>query len=244
MSVYMSSALQEQFPRVFHAIADREEHEVIPSTNLWIRDWMPVKIDNYFAKFLYKDNTGKYPWMLVPNDCCPHFNAKRYRYYLDGGNVVQNDSTVFITEQVFENNWRILATDLKQFLKDIFRKKIIYIPVEPGDDLGHADGIIKFKDDKTVIINDYSMPTRPVPKLPTVEIKLRDAWMRYSDKLEHILDNNGFDVIKIPWAYGKCPKLTEREFRARYPLADEKNEGLRVLHQLPPDQRQNIFPDF
>jgi agmatine deiminase len=198
--------------------------EQIDSDNLWCRDYMPIKIGDEFVKFAYKNNVKKYPWLHVPVDCWSGFNVRMSDIYLDGGNVVQNDNVVFMTEQVFKNNPAILRIDLRQFLRDIFEKKIIYIPVEPGDDLGHADGIVRFKNDKTVIINDYSL-SRTLPKMLAATKKLQEAWNEYSEKLEKVISAEGFDIVKIPWAYSQCPQISETEFREKYPFGDDWNPG-------------------
>src|ERR1019366_8299611 len=39
-------------------------------------------------------------------------------------------------------------------------EKIIFIPTHPLDYTGHADGMIRFIDDKTVLINDLSKEKR------------------------------------------------------------------------------------
>ena len=185
---------------------------------------MPVKIGDEFVKFKYK-TYKQFPQIQdIPFEQLSEFNPRLSDIYLDGGNVVQNDEVVFMTEQVFKNNPTVSRHDLNQFLKDTFEKKIIYLPVEPGDDLGHADGIIQFKNDKTVIINDYKIKGR-LPTMPNAEIKLQEAWDLYSDRLQDILTKNGFKTVKIPWAYGKCPRLSEVEFREKFPYADDFNPG-------------------
>ena len=234
MKAYMSRALWEHFPHIFNTIESKLlekgiKCETLPCENLWIRDYMPVHTDGKLIKFQYKMTSamerGKFSQLHVPTDIWAPFNAKVVDYALDGGNVVQNDEHVFITEMVFKRNPMYSQPDLKQFLKDIFfPKKIIYLPVEPGDDLGHADGLIKFKNEKTVIINDYSK-TKTMPKMPKVSKALKKCWKEYSGKLEKVLASNGFMVLKMPWAYAQCPKLSEAAFREKYPFADEKNEG-------------------
>jgi len=209
--VYVSKALKQQFPEIFTSFSSRIDLREIDSMNLWCRDYMPIKTGDSFTKFKYKE-LEKYPWLEVNPECWRFVNPHLSDIYLDGGNVVQSNEVVFITEQVFKNNPLMSRVDLTQFLKDIFEKKIVFIPVEPGDDLGHADGIIRFKDNNTVIINDYRS-------------LVSQTWVEYAMKLEKIIADAGFEFIKMPWAYGDCPQLTEVEFRKKYPLADDFNPG-------------------
>jgi agmatine deiminase len=209
--VYFSRALREQFPIIAKTLTDRLICKELNCSNLWCRDFMPARTGDSFTKFQYKRNI-QYPHLEVNPECWQFINPYMSDIYLDGGNVVQNEDVVFITEQVFKNNSNILRTDLEQFLKDIFRKKIVFLPVEPCDDLGHADGIIKFKDKKTVFINDYRS-------------LISQTWAEYAMKLEKVITDAGFDFVKIPWAYGECPKITDITFKKQYPLADDFNPG-------------------
>jgi len=211
MSVYVSKALREVYPEIVTIFEKYIPIKEIDSPNLWPRDYMPIKIRDRFFKFHYKGYDG-FPQLFVSEDCWKSFNAKLSWIVLDGGNVVQDNDTVFMTEQVFKNNSKILKNDLKRFLSDIFDKKIIYIPVEFGDDLGHADGIIKFIDKKTVFINDYRS-------------WVNQNWYEYAIRLEDVLKKNGFDFVRFPWALKKCPIMTEKEFRQAYPYGDDFNPG-------------------
>lgn len=211
MTTYFSKVLREHFPLIADALNSRLECKEIDTDNLWVRDAMPIKIGHGFVKFQYKRNT-KYPQLEVDPSCWFWTNPRLSDIYLDGGNVVQDMNTVFMTEIVFKNNPKILRADLEQFLNDIFGKRIIYLPVEPGDDLGHADGIIRIINGKTVLINDYSSI-------------VSQSWYEYSLKLERILTESGFVVKKLPWIYPKRPKMSEEEFRKQFPFGDEWNDG-------------------
>ena len=216
MSIYAAKALREQYSLVYdflkHYVEMKGiEFKEIDSTNLWCRDYMPVKIRNDYVKFKYLGYNG-YPQMEVSDDCWKPFNVYRSDIVLDGGNVVQNDDCVFITEQVFKNNPHLLRNDLIQFLKDTFDKRLIFIPVEPGDELGHADGIIKFVNDKVVLVNDY-------------RAWINQTQWEYAIRLEAILMRNKFDIIRLPWAYQKMPIMSEVEFRKKYSYADDFNPG-------------------
>jgi agmatine/peptidylarginine deiminase len=46
---------------------------------------------------------------------------------------------------------------LIQQLKNLFKvDQLIIIPKDPNDFTGHADGMVRFVDDKTVLVNKYS----------------------------------------------------------------------------------------
>jgi agmatine deiminase len=60
--------------------------------------------------------------------------------------------------------------------------KIFFIPEQPNDFTGHADGMIRFIDDKTVLINNYKSESK----------KFRDAF-------EIAIRKTGLNYIKIPY---------------------------------------------
>ena len=46
---------------------------------------------------------------------------------------------------------------MRETLRDELRvAELIVIPKEPYDEIGHADGMVRFLDAKTVLVNDYS----------------------------------------------------------------------------------------
>lgn len=211
MTVYYARALREQYPDVVRIIDNRlSERDIdfveLDSSNLWCRDYMPIKTGDCYTKFNYKRNP-KFPWLEVNPECWSFVNAKVSDIYLDGGNTVQNEDTVFMTKQVFKNNPTISSVDLEQFLKDRFEKRIVFLPVEPGDTLGHADGIVKFNNDG-IIINDHHNQTCG----------------EYSRQLEKIINAAGYPCKRMPWAY-KTPSMTETDFYKKYPMADEFEVG-------------------
>jgi agmatine deiminase len=215
MVVYVSKALKELYPKIDAVLGSRLKfakikYKYLDTHNLWARDYMPVSINGEMFKFKYKGYD--YPQLKVKDECWDWLNPIRSDIVLDGGNVVQNIEVAFITEQVFKNN-TLPRMDTMQFLKDIFDKKIIYLPVEPGDELGHADGIIRFVNDRTVLINDY-------------RLWVSQTWYEYAIKLERVLKNSGFDFVRLPWALSKGPVMTEAEFRLKYPYADDFNPGV------------------
>jgi len=62
-----------------------------------------------------------------------------------------------MTDKVFIENPAIQQKDLIKKLEKIFETdKIVFVPRHPLDFTGHADGIVRFLDDSTVLINAVS----------------------------------------------------------------------------------------
>jgi agmatine/peptidylarginine deiminase len=215
--VFFSAALCKIYPRIFAEITAtlhsfNIKWETIGGTrNLWIRDWMPIKTPNGLVKFKYKK--GKYSCLEVSGKCWSNFNTTISNIILDGGNVEQGRSCVLMTEIVFKHNKDIDRNKFIQHLEKIFDKKVVFLPVEPGDTIGHIDGIARFVNENTVLINDYS-------------ILKKKRWNEYQKQIANILHKAGMEVVTIPYAYDQCPYLSDEEFYRQYPYGDENNPAV------------------
>jgi agmatine deiminase len=218
MVIYYSKALKELFPNVYQILSDNLTRVnvgfmEVNSSNLWIRDFFPVKSRTMgYIKFVY--DTKGFDFLEAESDCWNFLNPKESKIILDGGNVEQNESLVLMTDIVYRNNnfTGIMNGLLTQALEKRFDKKLIILPAEPNDDLGHIDGICKFIDEKKVFVNDYS-------------VMKEYKYSMYEEKIHKILISNGLEPVTLPFAYHKCPLLDQEEFYIKYPFADEQNEG-------------------
>lgn len=136
------------------------------SKDFWLRDFMPVQVANdEFVQFaLTKDyyRDSERHKQTDPAPICkalgiepkiPKFDGKPI--YLDGGNVIRGYDKAIITDKVYADN-EIPRESLIRIIQDALQgKQVITIPVEPYDDTGHADGMVRFLDENTVIANDY-----------------------------------------------------------------------------------------
>jgi len=215
--VYMAAALAWRHPEVFWpvklnlAAAGVDVKVVFRTGNIWTRDYMPVRTGEVLTLFKYK--TTKYKSLDVSE---VRYNGITESIYaspivLDGGNVVQSFNWVIMTDKVVKDNPGISMWDLQS----LFGKGLIIIPVEPGDDLGHADGIVKFIGPTEVLVNDYS------------GIAKRDKrFVKYQKDLENILRVNGITFHRITNAYDKWDwNMSEETFRQCFPDADDYNPG-------------------
>lgn len=202
--LYFSSILHSPEYRpvaenLFSALeASGVKYDLLPNTrDIWMRDFMPVRRkDGKYVSFRYeptylthdiqlrtdfrKDISGQF-WIFDPN-------LSRVIYSdinLDGGNVVFSPSrkTVIISERVFAENPRYERDKLIQQLEELLMAKVILIPALPSaeDMTGHADGMVRFVDEHTVIGND-------VPEGNDLEREIKK-----------ILERNGIRVIDFPY---------------------------------------------
>ena len=130
--------------------------------DIWLRDFMPIKTrSGRYVSFRYepsylKDNPG------LKTDFKSNVSAEiglsdiEYSdIKLDGGNAVFSPArqSVIISDRVFSENPDRSETDLICELERLLEAKVIIIPSIKSDMTGHADGMVRFLDEKTVLGN-------------------------------------------------------------------------------------------
>lgn len=131
--------------------------------DIWLRDFMPIKTKSgkyvsfrYEPSYLEEDKHLQTDFkcdisdkLSLPNLICSGIN-------LDGGNVVFSPSkqTAIISDRVFAENKYINKTELLQNLEQLLETQIIIIPSLKSDMTGHADGMVRFVDEDTAVVND------------------------------------------------------------------------------------------
>lgn len=129
--------------------------------DIWARDYSPVQIyPNSFISFRYDPSylkgydairTSREPFRSLLKD-----SLKELDLVLDGGNVVSGTDKVILTDKIYKENPSYSSNQLKALLGESLDAEPLIIPQEPYDPIGHSDGILRFIDDRTVLVNDYS----------------------------------------------------------------------------------------
>lgn len=182
--------------------------------NVWIRDYMPVATETGNVKFIYKRERFKnYPQLELASRDTDFFTDRHCGLVLDGGNVVQSPNYyVVCTDMIFSWNRGSSKSNVVKELEKQFQKKLFVIPHEPGDTLGHTDGILQFFNGNVAFVNRYR--------------KMGKSYDRYKVKLYGILERAGIEIVEFPYAYYKCPQPTEEVFRLHYPDANDFNPAV------------------
>lgn len=167
--LYLSALLESKY-RVFFEVfkkilkANHIGFELLPQTNdIWCRDYLPVQVnEDKFVQFVYDPEYMQGKWKRFITE--PKFVTKTIgikpipsMLKIDGGNVVRSSKKVILTKKILKENEGIEKNELKAILlKELDVEKVILIPHEPYDYTGHADGMIRFIDENTVLLNDFS----------------------------------------------------------------------------------------
>lgn len=126
--------------------------------DIWVRDWGPTagcyfQYDPSYARGLYKrDSVAR-----ARRNLNRHlgFTPREMPLVLEGGNLVHNDRVAIVTEKVFADNKHLSRGEIKRIFLSLGLERVVFIPVEPDDSIGHADGIVKFLRPGLLLVNDY-----------------------------------------------------------------------------------------
>ena len=129
--------------------------------DIWARDYMPIKTKSgKYISFRYEPNYLAGDPQLRTNfktDIAPHFTlpVTYSNINLDGGNVVFSPSKAkaVITDRVFSENPEYDKNTLLSEFENLLEAEIIIIPSLISDMTGHADGVVRFVNENTMIGN-------------------------------------------------------------------------------------------
>lgn len=197
-TVFISALLKDRYPELYTSIASilKEENikliELEHTKDIWCRDYMPVQVSaDRFVQFKYDPDylkSKKYRHLrseqsdvLAPLG----FNLQISDLIVDGGNIVRSESKVIMTNKIFtENKNRSKPDIIQEILTILALEEIIIVPKVPYDFTGHSDGMVRFVNNNTVLLNDF-----------------RKCHPAYFEKLKKSLTGNGLNIVLLPW-YG------------------------------------------
>lgn len=168
--LYLSDLLSKQHPLFFQQFIKilgdcRIQHSILPlSKDIWAVDYMPIQTEiEKFVQFKYNpDYLQSKKWIKTISDAdaiCYEIGIRTHqsKIVLDGGNVISSSDKVVMCDKVFIENPTFSRKKLIKELQELFSIDHIYfVPQQPKDYTGHADGMIRFLNNETVIVNDYA----------------------------------------------------------------------------------------
>lgn len=157
--------------------------------NIWARDYMPIR--NHKGEFLSFRYSPSYmadcpaEYTNYRTDIRLPFTTRYSNINLDGGNAVFSPSrkTVIISDRIFSENPEWNGETLGTELSELLDARIIFIESLTSDFTGHADGMVRFLSEDTVLINKTSFK--------------HGLEQRQSQALREL----GFAVVEFPYFY-------------------------------------------
>jgi len=164
--------------------------------SIWVRDFMPIQMDQgEFIQFRYEPSyLEDYPEERSdPKEVCKlnNFHPKTSKINLDGGNVVKWHNKAIISERILQENPSLTKEKIIEEIEGLLKVEVILIPdIHPANDLtGHADGYVRFLNDKTILINE-----------------LKNEFDYWKKGVKGMISKYGFDKYEIPWFEHKDKK--------------------------------------
>lgn len=171
-TVYVSSILKEKFPNAANELFSvlRKYNvtvkELTHTKDVWCRDYMPVQNRlGELIQFKYDPSylRGEKEWEESRSDvhevCAANGIKPIYSdLKIDGGNVVMLGNKAILTNRVFSENPEYDRETLISKIEDLLKAKVYIIPAYSlsEDVTGHADGMVRFVDEHTILGNDLS----------------------------------------------------------------------------------------
>ena len=197
MKLYFSSLLKTtpQFSlsaeNLFSALTDSGEKFSLfdGAKGIWARDYMPVRTKSgQYISFRYEPSYPKgdeEERTDYRKDVAPHFDlpVTYSDINLDGGNVVFSPSRTkaVISDRVFSENPDLDENTLLTELEKLLEAEIVIIPSLKIDMTGHADGVVRFVNENTVLGNASSYK------------------YGYEQKVKNALNKYGISVLDFPY---------------------------------------------
>lgn len=206
-TVYFSTLLKASYPQFWsdleailkrHSIKYRWIHK---TRDIWCRDFMPIQLaEDRFVQFKffpdYYLNYDDIGLLTIQNELQYNLSGsmKVVDLFVDGGNVVKSKKKAILTEKVFKENKNREKKVILRKIKDALEvEKIVIIPTQPDDHSGHADGMVRFYDEDTILVNEFDEST---------------SWMYRFDRAINV---SGLKAIPLPYQYS-----TRRNYRNEY----------------------------
>lgn len=195
--VYLSELLATRYPETCNRLTDiLKRHNITfaflkGTKDVWCRDYMPVQTPSgkliqfryepsYLKDIQYAESRSGVRYVDMVNNINPIFSDIN----LDGGNVVMYGNRAIITDRVFSENPDWPREKLMTELSKLLECEIIIIPAyKPDYDFtGHSDGMMRFVDENTVLVNN-----------------LEQDFKYMKDAILKVLDKADLKHINFPW---------------------------------------------
>ena len=210
-----------------------------PKKHVWARDYMPIQLEEgRFLKYVYRPDYLKNDKDYIPNYAGMirklGLNCKPTSLVIDGGNVVKWDDAVIMTDKVLKENPGYDEYGLRFRLEELFETDVVFIPWDRYEMFGHADGMVRFIDRRTVLLNNYLDFDR----------SLRERIIRALDghfKVKE-LQYDTPRCSKYSWAYLNFLQVAGRIFVPGLGIAEDQL-AVQQIQRFYPEHKVMLVPD-
>ncbi len=207
--LYLSDLLPKEYPEFYAVFESALNKAAVPfefltgTADVWAVDYMPLQVEeNRFVRFAYKPDylvlEKKYHSLITDTDqVCSKLGIETIPspLVIDDGNLVRSKDTLILCDKVFSENRERSKKEIENSLRELTgADKILWLPWDEHDIIGHADGMVRFIGDHTVMINETLKYNR-----------------NQNEKLRLILLAAGLDVVECPHYLPRTGSLLSAE---------------------------------
>lgn len=213
--------------------------------DIWARDYMPIQISmdkfieyRYDPDYLQGTKKDRRDVKTYPDIVCDALKLKiktiKTDIILDGGNTVKSKNCVILTDKIIEENkYLCTKTELIKRLEELFEvEHIVLIEWPQFEDYGHSDGMLRFINEKTVLINE-------IERFPSLEERLKEHGLNWEylkfDVKKKNKDNWAYinflqtkDLILLPKLNIEEDELAFSQIQMYYPEYAKRNRIIQV----------------
>src|SRR5574344_1682810 len=204
-------------------------YEILENTkDIWMRDFMPFCLDDgTLVSYIYEPDylqNGKYQNIKTKIV----YEENHIDLVIDGGNFVRYKNKAIMTDKVFKENPSKTKDEIIEIIKSKCNlEDLIIIPKQPYNIYGHSDSMVRWIDENSVLVNDFSIESK------TFNNKLIKALQKHQLNIQSIKYNNSFFTKDRIWgAYLNFVKIENVLIVPIYGI----KEDILALEQL-----QNIY---
>ena len=191
--------------------------EILETKDIWMRDFMPFLLDD--GRLVSYDYDPDYQ----KDDKYNHLRTKiqplkeHINLVLDGGNFVRLGSKAIMTDKIFIENPSKTKTEIIEIIKQkCALNELIIIPRQPYDMLGHSDGMVRWIDENSVLVNDFSNESK------SFNDRLVKSLKKHGLKIKFLKYGEGFFSKTRDWgAYLNSIKIKDILIVPIYGIVDD-----------------------
>lgn len=190
-TILLSALLAKHHAKIVKSLChifDRHgvKYKFLETKDIWMRDFMPILLDDgrlisydYDPDYLKDEKYSHLRTKIQPSK--EHINL-----VIDGGNFVRFGAKAIMTDKIFRENLSKTKAEIIETIKQkCALKELIIIPKQPYDMLGHSDAMVRWIDENSVLVNDFSNESKS-----------------FNDRLIKALKKSGLDVKFMKYKEG------------------------------------------
>lgn len=250
-TVYVSGILKEKFPHAaeeLFSVLRKHKVTVKELTNtkdIWCRDYMPVQNSqgeliqfNYDPSYLkgekeWEDSRSDVHEVCEANGIKPIYTDIK----IDGGNVVMFGDKAILTNRIFSENPEYDKDALVSEIERLLKTKVLIIPAYSisEDVTGHADGMVRFVDEYTILGNDLTEDYDYIKK--GINKMCQAAGLKYIDVPYFIPEKNKNHEMNAIGVYVNYLEVNDLIVLPRFGVKGNRDEEtIEIFRKIFPDR--------